>query len=76
MKEVEIHSRQYFYGQRPTWRPLLDANGRPMGAATPEAAREVVAGLRGSVYYLRHGEYSAPDYGIRGQDGKIRPIEP
>lgn len=72
---LTVYKREFFYGRRPIWVPLADA-GRPVRAATIEAAKALVAALRGRIYRLRSGEYSAPDYGIRGEDGRIRPIEP
>jgi len=71
---IKVYKREYFYGRTPMWVPLTDA-GRPIQAASREAIEALVAALRGGTYRLRHGEYSAPDYGIRGEDGRIRPIE-
>ena len=72
---VTIFRREYFYGRRPVWVPLTE-NGRPVVAATAEDAISLVASLRGEIYRLRHGEYAAPDYGLKGPDGRIRPVEP
>jgi len=72
---VAIYRRDHFYGRRPIWVPLTDA-GRPVRAATIEDAARLIAELRGGIYRLRHGEYSAPDYGVKGPDGRIRPVEP
>jgi len=71
---INIYVRRYFYGQPPTWLPLTDG-GLLIKAPSTEAAKALIAALRAGVHRLRHGEYSAPDYGIRGEDGRIRPIE-
>ena len=71
-----IYRRDFFYGRRPVWAPLVGEDGRPVEVATMEDAISLVAFLRGGVYRLRSGEYSAPDYGISGPGGRIRPIDP
>jgi len=78
MKEtgVKIYRREYFYGRRPVWAPLTGEDGRPVKVASLEEAATFVAGLRGEVYVLRHGEYAAPDFAVKEPGGRIRPVEP